>query len=746
MKKVIFLSCLCAVFLTGCSSQKLKYEAQETFEKYIFNETENYLEYQTLKETYSDSIDSEGFYTEDEINNDFSKRHEGTIHVSFAINSLMDVQYYYDKEHYNPIDIMNCYVYPGDMIYAEINYSGNVRSNTYEFQGLKIVGIGESSPNYNYISEFGDEIRIPSNCAYNEISILPFGAYNSRSLNFDIVCDTGDDNNIPLSGKWDVIVGNQVFSTGTSHYAVNSSDIFRIKANYDKEQYYFIDSEPKAEKIDEDEGVITFQQYDAANAVNDYKVVLGKYYSYTIDSVTSDTPVKIYLNGKELIECPESGYSGYAKLGDTIEFKSDSEIKDVKAKNLIRLTTNGCIYSVYNESGIIEFNPEDYVYQNGTVEFYDVNHKLISDVTEITIGDEIYYKGIADEGYVFSEGTIEQKITADSNIDYFLQTTLKFTPKAYISLKQPERGGRITYYLNGEEISSNMEKVYVSTRTDELTASFTADNRYKVNNISDGKKCIVEDENHEVRFKDNAGIILNLNDVFVLSDEQKAVLSVSLDDSVGKEFMFYVYNGSDLVNENQKSYKDKKIIGGIKTPISFDTRIVDKKKIETVSGLKISVSNGSLLSGEALRVEVTKKNTNKKETTEILYILSGSGSVYVNTDSGDSAYYTDIEIEINKVKGSKFNPNEYKLENATVDFSYADVSNNSKLKNGDFVDRDREIMMVLTPDNGYSLYQQKTFSIKTKYKKILSYEEKIKYAELDKEYIDMLSTTKIERD
>ena len=103
-------------------------------------------------------------------------------------------------------------------------------------------------------------------------------------------------------------------------------------------------------------------------------------------------------------------------------------------------------------------------------------------MTSLNIGDVIYYVGKPNDGYTFNMGDKEKKLNVDSNIEYMLKNELKFTQKQKIDLPQPDKGGTITYYLNGKEVKE--DKSYFAAGTDKLTASFKPAERYKVNNMS----------------------------------------------------------------------------------------------------------------------------------------------------------------------------------------------------------------------------------------------------------------------
>ena len=248
-----------------------------------------------------------------------------------------------------------------------------------------------------------------------------------------------------------------------------------------------------------------------------------------------------------------------------------------------------------------------------------------------------------------------------------------------------------------------------------------------------------------IKFKNNDGETVSIDDVFALSSTQKANLTVELDDTVGTEIKFNIYNGtSDPIND-KKSYGSKEFFDSWGNPLGLDdNQLLKDKKVETVSGLKIAVSDWSPLKNEAIRIDVTKTSASKKKTTEVYYILTGSGSQSISTDSGDSTYYTDIDIEISKVKGSKFNAQDYTYDNGQVVFTFDDTTGKETLSSGDFVDNSRKLKITLTANANYQVYEKSINPFSKSYNAVDKYVTTCKYNKLDEEFSDLKSKTKID--
>ena len=742
MKKYItFIISVSCLLLSGCSANEIKDKPDELMETYLLRDNTEYNDY--VDEIGNKDTDSDGYYIDENIQQSELENHSGEIHVSFASNSSLNVTYYKDSEYKEIIDIDNCWLCPDDTIYAKVDLTSNVQSNTYEFQGFRMAVFSGEQSNFDYSYFSGKEIRIPNDIQYREISIIPEGAYKKRNLTFKAEYVDTDGNTLSLSPLWEITANGQEYQTTSDSFSIQSCDEFCVSASYDPNEYYVEKTEPEYASCSDDEGKIKFSKYSPQDSVDDYKIVFGKKFEIEIEKISATGKVKIFVGDKSYDYNSDKPFRAYAKLGTEIRIESTGKIKSIDStKNLFRLTNNGYMYSVYNESETIEFDPTLYTYQNGKVTFYDIEHKEIQEKTELCVGDSIYYIGEPDEGYTFSMGSDENKITVDSNIDYMLKKELKFNQKQKIELPQPDEGGKIIYYLNGKEVKENI--VYFAADTDELTASFQADDRYKANNISDNAVCILTSTDHCIKFRDNEGNEIGTDSIFKLSSSQKAKLSVELDESVGTEIKFNIYNGSDEPINSQKSYIKKEMFHSIWNPTGIDdNELLGNKKIETVSGIKIAVSDWSPLKNQAVRLDIRKINNSDKETHEIYYILSGSGSQWIDTNSGDSNYYKDIKIYVSRVKGSYFKEKDYSCENAQVNIRYNDVAGKPQVKDGDFVDKSRKVKMNVTADENYSIYEKSSIpligsdDVKNKY--VIDCE----YGELADEFFEMQSNIEI---
>ena len=168
MKRYILaLTAVCCAVLSSCSADKFNEKKEKVLNDYLLSDNEQYEEYLSMKNTHDDDIDENGYYIDNEINQSDLESRKGEIHVSFASNSLLNVTYYSDAEHISVIDEYNCYLNPGDTVYAQIETTSLVQSNTYEFRGFRMAVFDGDQAIYNYAYFDGDKVIIPKDIQYS---------------------------------------------------------------------------------------------------------------------------------------------------------------------------------------------------------------------------------------------------------------------------------------------------------------------------------------------------------------------------------------------------------------------------------------------------------------------------------------------------------------------------------------------------------------------------------------------------
>ena len=111
--KLFFLTILLAFTLIGCSSVK-SYLGKQMMKQSSVLEDANYKSFEQYR--IEGKLDPDGYYQYEDETTGASL---GTVYITFASNNNLKVQYYADPSHRTAIDISNCYMEPGDSVYAE---------------------------------------------------------------------------------------------------------------------------------------------------------------------------------------------------------------------------------------------------------------------------------------------------------------------------------------------------------------------------------------------------------------------------------------------------------------------------------------------------------------------------------------------------------------------------------------------------------------------------------------------------
>lgn len=751
---IAFLLMVSCMLLSACSFEGIDNVLKEVAQQKMLGDNSDYSDYITLKNTKADKINNDGYYIPQDIS-EFDEGHIGKIHVSFASNNFLNINYYSDSEHKEKLDKLGCYLDRGDKIYAVVDMVNRSGIDSYEFNGFQIAAFEGYNVNYNYKRFYGDIITIPEDIQFPEISIIPLGSYNVRKLTFqsEYVDRNGQKENYePVS--WNVIYD------GVDHVAYDGYEIkpnaqFRVTTKYDPTKVVFDqeNSFPECESVaDTEDGMktIKFKQYEPGDSVTKYSLKFKPSVEFKISKVSCDDGDKAFVtigNNKFELECDKS-YYGESDQEVRITSEKNS-INNVEVTNLYRISGDkSWVYKIRNSDEAFTFDPSLYDSQdNGKISFYYNKNKIISPI-ELKNGDIIECEGKPDNGYGFKLGYDRQEIEVYSESDFIqiMKNDMTFIKKEEKPLPQPKEGGTITYSLNKEKLNGKSVLYY---EYDDLKAQFTPEARYKVNNISDEAECIYE--GNKLKLKDNDGNYVEVDDVFKISTSQKAKLTVILDESVGTEPKFYIYNGNDEPINKKQQYDVKEAFAKFDSPENVfgidDNELLNGKEIDSVSDIRISVSDWSPLIDEALRIDVEKIDAADKKNNkiEVYYITSGSGSQTIQTNAGASSYYSEINVNISKVRGSLFKAADYKHQNVKITFKFDDTTAEEKLTDGCFVDNTRKIKMTIKAEDGYTLYEKNFIPIPEEYGKKDKIVEKFKYEDISESFNDAVSDIKAEK-
>lgn len=267
-KKVAIL--LMILLLSGCSSAKdtiLHYSgimSEEDYEKYI-----------ELKD--SGQLGQDGRYAllEPDASPQFSPP-VGSIHVTFAKNAYINVEYYLDSTLKTKVDQSRCYLMPGDHIYyaPESLICEHPSSQWYEFDCFYIYTYDNSGNRSD--KPFGTGgggntqivCQVPEDCGSTEISIVPMGKYVPRSIELvDYYTDSAGQAQ-ELAGTW--IVNDKTVASRTIE--VSPVDPLYVDFTYDPTKYSFVASNPSS--FYHENGSVRFETTAASENVSRYSVEL----------------------------------------------------------------------------------------------------------------------------------------------------------------------------------------------------------------------------------------------------------------------------------------------------------------------------------------------------------------------------------------------------------------------------------------------------------------------------------------
>lgn len=267
------------LILGGCTQIDRRME-EAILQKSEIPADAGYLRYQRWKA--DGKLDRDGYYngTEGESvcgaeNNPLQKQ----VHVTFAENCFLRVRYYYDAACSEPVDPADCYLNPGECIYAPPPECENPYSNRYMFAGFRICEYTDEGSRAGELQRSGGGnlvLEVPRGYTGRELSVEPLGEYRERMLSFTAYCVDADgtQREIPaFSGTW--LVNGETCQGGTA--AINPSISYRVSYQYDRELYYYAASVPRCFSYDDEAGVAAFAEATAFDDCERYSLELRRY-------------------------------------------------------------------------------------------------------------------------------------------------------------------------------------------------------------------------------------------------------------------------------------------------------------------------------------------------------------------------------------------------------------------------------------------------------------------------------------
>ena len=300
--RIVFLLPI-LVILSGCTQVRERVE-QLMWEHSGVTEDVAYNQYQQMQA--SDALDKDGLYHSAEVESyEKSLEKPGTVHVTFARNDFLDFKYYRDESYSEPLETTDCWLNPGDAVFAGEPELINPISRLYRFSEFVILELGEKGSIKEVLQNTknipGEIYRIPDDFTGTDISVIPIGEYQNRTVKLSAVTVAPDGSRKVLeNGSWE-IDGKRY---GNVRVQLNPVESYRIIYDYTPylENQYFAGSSPEFYWENNRDGTITFLADPSDNEYMEYEVRFHPYGLMTItNAVTYQNMVDSLLDGAAAI-------------------------------------------------------------------------------------------------------------------------------------------------------------------------------------------------------------------------------------------------------------------------------------------------------------------------------------------------------------------------------------------------------------------------------------------------------------
>ncbi|WP_155951087.1 hypothetical protein [Pseudobutyrivibrio sp. MD2005] len=734
MKRRMFLiSVAITIIFSGCGTVN-DYIESKLVEKSGLNQDENYVNYVNKEE--NGTVDSEGYYKEMEENEP-----AGKIHVTFSTNNNLRVNYYEDQECSVSIDTNNCYLEPGDTIYAVPKSSNNISSSEYYFDHFIIYDydhIGNCTLADNLKVELLQDkyaIMIPEDFNGDEISINPVGNFNKRQISVSDYYLDENNNHISVGGQW-YVNGKTVDNSKVAE--INPTESYIISYKYNPDEYFFVASDPECYYFNGIDGEVIFKQREATDVTVPFNVELKKCFSLKIAS-DEKRDVRINNNAKIVVKAGHDLELSSLKYGDLISIYTDkewdlkSDIADtgmLELEDSSELTDGDYKYEyklrVIDKNASFYFDPAEYQDEHGKI-VYTVSGREVTKPIELYKGQKISYKAdknSVEEGYWLPDSneliTVSDEASTMSELN-----SIGFVKKETVTvlLNQPEAGGSIIYKdSEGNRLNDDAVDLYIG---ETIYMKMVPWNGWTLDGETEVTYQVTKNDNKAATYCGKS-----VSKIFKEQDNHKPSLTVILENEDWQNIGISIKTADDYEFNYDKEKEYSKV--GIDI-VSKDKYLIEEKKIGTQDPITVDFKNYSIESGKAIKVNVTKKiKGQKKETIENFYINDISDSIdkisfYDNDIANDTRVFESIQISIGIVDIDKYECPK-KVDNASI---VAKDEYGKKMTVGDLIEPETKITYTIIPVDGYYIEDAND-------KDNTQYKDTVKYSKYKKEISDIL--------
>ncbi len=209
IRKSGLLILFCLLLVSGCTRIEEKID-EILWERSGAAEEVSYQQYQEL--AGGNRLDADGLYRSEELEQlrmAIPVIPDGTVHVSFARSEFLKFSYYRDEALTEELPEENCWLDPGDTIYASEPELTNPNSPLYRFSKFQIREYDGSGKLKGLLAESrsvpGAVFHIPEDFSGTELSVIPFGEYRNRKVTFSAYSLQNDGSKRVLeNGVWEI--------------------------------------------------------------------------------------------------------------------------------------------------------------------------------------------------------------------------------------------------------------------------------------------------------------------------------------------------------------------------------------------------------------------------------------------------------------------------------------------------------------------------------------------------------------
>ena len=431
---------------------------------------------------------------------------EGKIQITFASNSFLDIDYFYDEAFTKPIDTRNCFLQKGESIYVSKIDVKNAKSNLYSFSEFRFVEYdseGKRGESTTSNAKSGAIYTLPNDFDGQGISVLPVGSYKDREIKLESYFFDEKGEPVELTDKmWRVNEGGDLFANGTQ--TVSPVESYKLSFDYSpyKDSYYFVKSSPECFYHKETDNRVVFSKVNSNEETQKFRVEMHPFITLYIKDAEHHWIVDDWFDKGALkkIEKNSETMSQYKKGSE--EFKhEDIKIRKLKTTDTITITVGNDYKLVSPNLDLTNSIPVEDGYQytvhfpdnnlksyqidisarnsnkegkyesreipNGTISLSYENGNVIKTGVELPAdGQNVVLKIAGNDGFYVSgsdtENGIYKRTMSFSDYQKEIEKIISDHPiKKYVTIRLPEKDshGTCDYKLDGNTIKGQAEKM-----------------------------------------------------------------------------------------------------------------------------------------------------------------------------------------------------------------------------------------------------------------------------------------------